>query len=122
MVWDDLFRARALQELGAQGITGVAVPDSNFVDNSDFNNTSSTGTWTSSSAGTGFQGPDYQTHDPGNGNGNGNDSLTWNLNIPEDGNYTVYVKYPAVSGAATNAAFTVSFSGGSTTVPVGSVA
>jgi hypothetical protein len=36
VVWDDLFRARALQELNAQGITGVAVPDSNFVDNSDF--------------------------------------------------------------------------------------
>ena len=91
--------------------TGLAT---GLVDNSDFNNTSSTGTWTSSSTGTGFQGPDYQTHDPGSGT----DTFTWNLNIPQDGNYTVYVKYPAVSGASADAAFTVSFNGGSSTVPV----
>ncbi len=91
--------------------TGLATE---LVDDSDFNNTTSTGTWTTSSAGTGFVGPGYQTHAPGAGT----DTFTWNLNIPQDGNYTVYVKYPAVSGAATNASFKVSFSGGSSTVTV----
>jgi RHS repeat-associated protein len=101
-----------LQSRADDGVpTGLAAE---LVDNSDINNTSSTGTWTSSSAGAGFQGPDYQTHDPGAGN----DTFTWNLNIPQDGSYTVYVKYPAVSGAATNASFTVSSSNGSSTVTV----
>lgn len=91
--------------------TGLATE---LVDDSDFNNTTSTGAWTSSSAGTGFQGTGYQTHAPGVGT----DTFTWNLNIPEDGNYTVYVKYPAVSGAATDASFKVSFNGGSSTATV----
>jgi hypothetical protein len=36
IVWSDLFRQAALRQLGAQGITGVAVPVSSVVDNSDF--------------------------------------------------------------------------------------
>ena len=36
IVWDDLFRQASLRELKAQGITGVAVPVSNVVDNTDF--------------------------------------------------------------------------------------
>ena len=35
VVWDDQFREPALQELRAQGIQGVQVPDSNFVQNPD---------------------------------------------------------------------------------------
>jgi CARDB len=33
VVWDDLFRTPSQQELVRQGVTGVAVPDSNFVPN-----------------------------------------------------------------------------------------
>jgi hypothetical protein len=32
VVWDDLFRAPAAMELERQGVTGVAVPDSNFLE------------------------------------------------------------------------------------------
>jgi CARDB protein len=35
VVWDDLFRARAVRELKNQDITGVNVPDSNFVQTTD---------------------------------------------------------------------------------------
>jgi RHS repeat-associated protein len=85
-----------------------------LVDNSDFGNTSSTGTWATSTSGSGYQGYNYQTHAAGSGT----DAFTWNLNIPQDGNYTVYVKYPVVSGAATNASFKVNYSGGSAAVAV----
>jgi RHS repeat-associated protein len=56
----------------------------------------------------------YQEHAPGTGN----DTFTWALNAPASGNYTVYVKYPVVSGAATNAQYTVSYNGGSQTATV----
>jgi RHS repeat-associated protein len=102
-------------ELQAESDNGVPTGlATELVDNSDFNNTTSAGNWTTSSFGTGFVGPDYQTHAAGTGT----DSFTWNLHIPQDGNYTVYVKYPAVAGAATNASFKVSFSGDSSTVTV----
>jgi RHS repeat-associated protein len=101
-----------LQSRADDGVpTGLATE---LVDDSDFNNTTSTGTWTASSAGTGFEGPGYQTHAPGTGT----DTFTWTLNIPQDGNYTVLVKFPAVPGAATNASYKVSFSGGSATATV----
>jgi hypothetical protein len=35
VVWDDLFKTPAMQTLKAQGISGVNVPDSNFVQNPD---------------------------------------------------------------------------------------
>ncbi len=90
-----------------------------LVDNSDVNNTSSTGTWaTVTASGPGNRGYNYQTHAAGTGT----DSFTWTLNIPQDGNYTVYVKYPVVSGAATNASFKVNYSGGSATVAVNQTA
>src|SRR5258708_27675952 len=85
-----------------------------LVDNSDFNNTSSTGTWSTSTSGSGYQGYNYATHAAGSGS----DAFTWHLNIPQDGNYTVYVKYPAVSGAATNASVKVNYNAGSATVSV----
>ena len=74
-----------------------------MVDNSDSQATASAGTWTSSNSGTGYVGYNYQTHAAGTGT----DSFTWNLDIPEDGSYTVYAQYPAVTGAATNAAYTI---------------
>jgi CARDB len=42
VVWDDLFKDPAIEELRSQGITGVAVPDSSFVPNPDY---ASTGFW-----------------------------------------------------------------------------
>ena len=90
---------------------GLAVE---MVDNSDTQNTTSTGTWTGSSAGTGYQGYNYQTHAAGTGT----DAFTWNLTVPEDGSYTVYAQYPAVTGAATNASYKVNYSGGSSTATV----
>jgi RHS repeat-associated protein len=91
--------------------TGLATE---LVDNSDSQNTSSTGTWATATSGSGYQGFNYATHAAGSGT----DAFTWKLDIPQDGNYTVYVKYPSVSGAATNASFKVNYSGGSATVAV----
>ncbi len=84
------------------------------VDNSDAGNAHWTGTWPASTSGTGYEGYNYQTHAAGTGT----DTFTWHLNIPADGNYTVYVKYPAVSGAATTASFKVTYSGATATVAV----
>jgi hypothetical protein len=39
VVWDDLFKDPAIEELRSQGITGVAVPDSSFVPNPDYAST-----------------------------------------------------------------------------------
>src|SRR5581483_6613464 len=36
VVWDDLFKDPSVDELRRQGVTGVAVPDSNFVPNPDY--------------------------------------------------------------------------------------
>jgi len=66
--------------------TGLAA---GLADSSDFSNTTSTGTWTSSAAGTGYQGYNYATHAAGSGS----DAFSWNLNIPQNGNYTVYVQF-----------------------------
>ncbi|MBA2947606.1 golvesin C-terminal-like domain-containing protein [Streptomyces himalayensis] len=81
-----------------------------LVDNSDTQNTSSTGTWTAGNI-TGQQGPDHRTHAAGTGT----DAFTWTLNIPKDGTYTAYVKYPKVTGATTSAKYTLTR--GTTTEP-----
>ncbi|MFE1426187.1 DNRLRE domain-containing protein [Streptomyces fungicidicus] len=85
---------------------GSAVP---LVDNSDTQNTSSIGTWTKGSV-AGQQGYDHQVH----ASGTGSDAFTWTLNIPRDGTYTAYVKFPQVTGATTTAKYTVTHAGGST--------
>ncbi|GAA4509144.1 hypothetical protein GCM10023191_069920 [Actinoallomurus oryzae] len=75
-----------------------------LVDDSDIQNAGYNGTaWTTSSTGSGFQGYDYATHAAGTGV----NSFVWNLTIPQDGTYQVYAEYPTVSGAATNASYTV---------------
>src|SRR5258708_6915743 len=90
-------------------------------DNSDTNNTAAppAGSWTKATTGTGYVGYNYQT----DGAGTGGDPFTWKLHIPADGSYKVYVAYPAVSGAATSASYTVTYSNGTggtatATVPV----
>nr|WSY52321.1 DNRLRE domain-containing protein [Streptomyces sp. NBC_00886] len=82
-----------------------------LTDNSDTQNTSATGTWATGNL-TGQQGYNHRTHAAGTGT----DSFTWTLNIPEDGTYTAYVKYPQVTGAATTAKYTLTH--GTTTEPV----
>lgn len=81
-----------------QGCTDDGVPVGKqvvLVDNSDIQNAgSSGGAWTSATSGTGYQGYDYATHAAGTGT----TSYVWNLTIPQDGTYQVYVKYPATSG------------------------
>ncbi|MFF0072528.1 DNRLRE domain-containing protein [Streptomyces sp. NPDC005494] len=81
-----------------------------LVDNSDTQHTSATGTWTAGDL-AGQQGYDHRRHAAGTGA----DAFTWTLNIPKDGSYTAYVKYPKVTGAATAAKYTLSQ--GATTQP-----
>jgi RHS repeat-associated protein len=81
-----------------------------LVDNSDFNNTDSTGTWATGDTATGLYGYNYRSH----GIGLGLDNFTWKLNVPQDGSYEVFVRYPQVSGAATDAKYTINHSSGST--------
>lgn len=86
---------------------------SELVDNSDTNNTTSTGSWPTATDDNGdYEGYNFATHAAGSGT----DTFTWRLNIPEDGTYAVYVKYPAVSGAATNASYQVTSATGTATV------
>ncbi|HEY2671359.1 MAG TPA: DNRLRE domain-containing protein, partial [Rugosimonospora sp.] len=101
-----------LQSVSDDGVpTGLY---SELVDDTD-TGASPTGAWTTATctagtAGTaGCEGYQYQTHAAGSGT----DKFTWNLDVPAAGNYTVYVKYPVVSGAASNAAYTVKYNGGS---------
>jgi RHS repeat-associated protein len=100
-----------LQSVSDDGVpTGLY---SELVDDTD-TGASPTGTWATATctAGTGgCEGYQYQTHAAGTGS----DKFTWNLDVPAAGNYTVYVKYPVVSGAASNAAYTVKYNGGSST-------
>ncbi|WP_405601325.1 DNRLRE domain-containing protein [Streptomyces sp. NBC_01410] len=78
-------------------------------DNSDTQTTSATGTWATASA-TGQQGYDHRTHAAGTST----DTFTWTLNVPQDGSYTAYAKYPTTSGASTAAKYTVTHDGGTT--------
>ncbi|WP_247701713.1 DNRLRE domain-containing protein [Streptomyces sp. F63] len=78
-----------------------------LVDNSDTQNTAKTGTWTKGEA-AGQQGYNHETHAAGTGT----DAFSWTLNIPRDGTYTVYVKFPDVAGAATTAKYTLTHATG----------
>ncbi|WP_446210444.1 golvesin C-terminal-like domain-containing protein [Micromonospora sp. IBSANI012] len=81
-----------------------------LVDNSDFNNVTTAGTWTAATSATGKVGPNYATRPAGTGT----NTFTWKLNVPQAGTYEVFARYPQVSGAATNAKYTVSHGGGDT--------
>ncbi|MFE9207576.1 polymorphic toxin-type HINT domain-containing protein [Micromonospora sp. NPDC007230] len=84
-----------------------------LVDNSDSNNTASQGTWTSGGA-TGQWGYDVATAPAGTGSA----QFNWQLNVPRDGSYEVFVRHPEVTGAATDAKFTITHNGGSVTKTV----
>ncbi|MFG2315253.1 golvesin C-terminal-like domain-containing protein [Streptomyces tendae] len=80
-----------------------------LVDSSDTQNTSRAGTWATGDV-TGQQGYNHLTHAAGAGT----DAFTWTLNIPKDGTYTAYVKFPKVTGAATSAKYTLTHGSGTT--------
>ncbi|MGK5441503.1 DNRLRE domain-containing protein [Micromonospora sp. URMC 105] len=81
-----------------------------LVDNSDFNNTTATGTWTAATTAGNKYGTNYVTRPAGTGA----NTFTWQLNVPQAGTYQVFARYPTVTGAATDAKYTVSHGGGNT--------
>ncbi|WP_405104077.1 DNRLRE domain-containing protein [Micromonospora sp. NBC_01412] len=85
-----------------------------LVDNSDFNNTTATGTWTTANTATGKYGTNYATAPAGTGT----NTFTWQLNVPQSGTYEVFAQYPQVTGAATDATYTISHGNGDTTKTV----
>ncbi|MET7818024.1 DNRLRE domain-containing protein [Micromonospora zamorensis] len=89
-----------------------------LVDNSEFNNTSATGTWPTADAATNKYGTTYATHAAGTGT----NVFTWQLNVPQAGSYQVYARFPTVSGAATDAKYTVTSSAGPTVKTVNQTA
>jgi RHS repeat-associated protein len=97
-----------------QNVTDHGVPvglNVELVDNSDRQNTSASpaSSWLASTAAPGYYGYNYHTDATGSG------SFTWNLTIPADGTYQVYVQYPAVTGAATTATYTLTHAGATDT-------
>ncbi|GAA3597777.1 DNRLRE domain-containing protein [Kribbella ginsengisoli] len=103
-------------KLKSRSDDGVPVGlDVSLVDNSDTGDVDVAGTWALSSSGTGFQGTNYRTHAAATGS---TDKHTWKLNVPADGKYTVYVRYPSVAGASTAAPYSVSTGGAPVSKPV----
>ncbi|MGH3320079.1 MAG: RHS repeat-associated core domain-containing protein [Streptosporangiaceae bacterium] len=82
-----------------------------LVDNAEPQHTDTTGSWDTSSAGSGFVGFDYATHPKGHGGS----VFTWSPYIPADGSYEVFAHWPAVDGAASDAPYTIGYDGGTTT-------
>ena len=73
------------------------------------------GTWNTATTGSGFTGYDYANASAGTGAAR----FTWTPVIPTDGTYEVFVRYPSgVSGAASNAPYTLDTGGAQTTTPV----
>jgi RHS repeat-associated protein len=81
-----------------------------LVDNSDVNNTATQGTWEARTA-EGSYGYDAHTHPAGSGEAR----FVWQLTIPQGGDYTVYVHYPKVEGAAKDAAYEIKHKDGTET-------
>ncbi|MFI6737858.1 RHS repeat-associated core domain-containing protein [Nonomuraea sp. NPDC050451] len=78
------------------------------VDNSDVNNARPSGEWTAHDAGEGLYGHDFHTKPAGDGTA----QFQWALNIPQAGSYEVFVRWPAVQGAATDAEFLIDHKAG----------
>ena len=83
-----------------------------LVDNSDAQNVTFTGAWATAETAGGLFGFDYATSAPGTGQ----DTAEWTLHIPQDGSYEVFARWPEVTGAATDATYTVAHDAGSTPV------
>jgi YD repeat-containing protein len=85
-----------------------------LVDNSDQQNVELAGAWTNADTAEGLFGFDYATSVAGTGQ----DTATWALHIPADGTYEAFARWPQVTGAATDATYTVVHDSGSTPVAV----
>ncbi|WP_228039807.1 golvesin C-terminal-like domain-containing protein [Streptomyces chromofuscus] len=110
MTWD--FYPSGNQK--ARGDDGIPVGNQVVVvDSSDVNNAAEQGSWSPSQA-MGQWGYDVRT----NGAGTGADTFTWQLNIPQDGTYEVFVRHGDVTGAATDAKFQITHSSGTVTKTV----
>ena len=72
------------------------------------------GNWLESQTDTGYFKENYRYKAAGSGS----NYVKWMFTIPAPGSYKVYAWWPATSGRATNAPYTVNHGGGSTTVPV----
>ncbi|MFD7077076.1 RHS repeat-associated core domain-containing protein [Nocardioides sp. NPDC059952] len=91
-------------KLKAKSDDGVPVGSHSVVTDDDTNGLfAATGTWTKTSA-TGEQGTSHRTHAAATGS---TDKFTWTLDVPADGAYTLAAAWPQVSGAATDAKFTL---------------
>ncbi|WP_217621540.1 golvesin C-terminal-like domain-containing protein [Streptomyces lunaelactis] len=84
-----------------------------LVDSTDVNNTATQGNWDASQA-TGQWGYDVRTHAKGDGTA----QFVWQLNIPQDGSYEVFVRHGDVTGAASDASFKVTHATGDVTKTV----
>ncbi|MFE7566110.1 DNRLRE domain-containing protein [Streptomyces sp. NPDC057539] len=84
-----------------------------LVDSTDVNNTATQGYWDASQA-TGQWGYDVRTH----AKGDGTSQFVWQLNIPQDGSYEVFVRHGDVTGAASDASFKVTHATGEVTKTV----
>jgi RHS repeat-associated protein len=82
------------------------------VDNHDAA-TAVAGNWGTAGPGDGHEGFDYRLH----GAGTGSDTFTWNVDVPRNGKYEVFVRY-APTATATDATYTVEHDGGSETKTV----
>ncbi|MCX5202941.1 DNRLRE domain-containing protein [Streptomyces sp. NBC_00237] len=106
MTWEHFpdGKLKSLQDGGIPVGTSVVL-----VNNTDKQNVSATGApeWKST------LGRDH-VHAPGMGT----DAFQWTLNIPKDGRYAAYVKYPKVAGASPSATYSLSHAKGSTNVKV----
>ncbi|MEV0635523.1 polymorphic toxin-type HINT domain-containing protein [Streptomyces sp. NPDC050619] len=81
-----------------------------LVDNSDINNTATQGTWDAANV-AGSYGYNTHTHAAGSGEAR----FAWQLTIPQEGDYTVYVRYPKVDGAAKDATYEIKHKDGTET-------
>lgn len=84
-----------------------------LVDSSDFNNSANQGNWARTQAEQQY-GYDTFSHPAGSGA----DQFVWQLNIPQKGTYEVLVRHPKMTGAASDAKFTIDHNGGSVTKTV----
>ncbi|MDC3379005.1 N-acetylmuramoyl-L-alanine amidase, partial [Planctomycetota bacterium] len=85
-----------------------------IVDNADAGY-SETGTWGASTSAPRFRGANYKTAPV---SANGNATATFSANLPESGNYPVYVWFTTGGNRSTQARYTVHHSGGATTVAI----
>ncbi|WP_107725113.1 hypothetical protein [Desmospora activa] len=69
------------------------------------------GEWVVSSNANGYFGPDYHASQAGDGSA----SFTWTFQVKQAGKYNIHVNYAAAFDRASNAPYTVSYSGGTAT-------